>query len=774
MLWTIFFVVVLFGVGLGKVEKANAGYCVYVKGDSFGEPGTGLSFEDKVDPDVKKEDCSNNKCPSIAYNGCSYIEDKNEAEKKAKEMVKELEASGHDITKSKDDNDDVCVGIALSEPRTWFNCILICILRFFGFVLSAAASLFATVIDPKIFSDVVGNKIIYQMWTKVRDVLNIAFILTLIFSAFATVFGVDKFSYKKILLTIIIMALLVNFSFPIARVIIDFSNVIMYYFVEALGIDISSNNTSIFAKFADDSGLSKIVKGGDVHSDTTYLIAAIIFTFIFTITLLIIAVLFLIRMVVLAILIIFSPVAFVGSIVPFLSSQASKWWDALFKHSFFGPVMMFGIYIAMEMMKGVAVFKGKLDSITGMNASGDLAPIITAMAFFAVPISILWTAISFAQNMSVIGAGAVVGRGRKFMGWAGKTMTGGAFVAGTWGAYRARRKEGSKDWWRNRIGAWAGSKQDQAYGKMGGRDAKLRYEKDLAQKTEQEAKRRDTANMTTGDLNNLAAQGNRFEKAAAIQELANRNQATASQLDNVRQTFGSSSQVFNQLAAKVRTYDPVAAFATKINQKGEVTDFDRNRMAEHMKSNQFDANKIGPGSLGNADFMQLAFENQALSNKNLEDLQGKSSFHKNSIKSSLKAIASKAINLSDNEINRNIQIAHFAQTGELTASLRNAEGASIEENARRLNDREQIFKRLNKDTMKRMELATVEDHYAEIAANINTGKYKDALPNIENKDAQRRINNYILNDHEGKISPNPSARSLRAAIDSDPRLKNIQ
>jgi hypothetical protein len=345
---------------------------------------------------------------------------------------------------------DVCQGMSWLNPiSSVVNCLLLYVLKLLTNLLEAVTTLFNYIIQPKNFTDVVGNKIIYEMWAFVRDILNVAFILTLLFSAFCTVFQISKYSYKSLLITLIIMALLVNFSFPIARVIIDFSNVIMYYFINNLGMDSKTSN-AIFTNIARDSALGKIIYQDSVKTDTSYLMASVIFTFMFTVTLLIVAILFVIRMIVLAILVIFSSVAFVGSIVPFLSSQASKWWDMLFKYAFFGPLMIFMIVVATKMMAAIADHQGRMAQIATSNKASDPTT-IAAMAFFAIPIVILWVGLGTAQSMSIFGAGAVVGRGQKFMGWAGKTLTG--YRAAKWGGKTLAKKaerglaKGKYTWW---------------------------------------------------------------------------------------------------------------------------------------------------------------------------------------------------------------------------------------------------------------------------------------------------------------------------------------
>lgn len=334
--------------------------------------------------------------------------------------------------------DELCPGTSWTAPiSSIINCFLLIILRFLALILEAAAVLFNWIINPDNMTAIIDNKIVYSTWATVRDILNIAFILVLLFSAFATVFQVDKYSYKNLLRTLVIMALLVNFSYPITRFIIDFSNSMMYYLLSISGA--SDLNSNFAETIGHESTLGTIIYQ-KATADTAYLLASVIFLWIFTITILIIAGLFVIRAVALALLVIFSSLAFTGSIVPFLSKYSSQWWDYLFKYAFFGPVMIFMLVVATSMMKAIKLAGySNMQSIAGTQSSSP--SIVAAMAFFAIPIIILWGGINFAQSMSLIGADAVIGRGKKVVGWGVKKFSGFNFAKSQYDAYAGARKK---------------------------------------------------------------------------------------------------------------------------------------------------------------------------------------------------------------------------------------------------------------------------------------------------------------------------------------------
>jgi len=199
-------------------------------------------------------------------------------------------------------------------------------------LIGIATTIFAVLVDPNSIS-ILNQPALKDVWIMVRDTLNMFFILVLLFSAFCTIFQVDKWNLKKVWLNILINALLVNFSWTIARIIIDISNVAMYYFMNHMFTPTNGavSGSTIFASigtFAQLSGVLHPSSFADLAA--TRQIIMIIFTFIFAITLLVAAILFVIRLIALVLLVMFSPIGFVGYIFPSTASYADDWWKKLF------------------------------------------------------------------------------------------------------------------------------------------------------------------------------------------------------------------------------------------------------------------------------------------------------------------------------------------------------------------------------------------------------------------------------------------------------------
>ena len=249
----------------------------------------------------------------------------------------------------------------LAKPFEWMFEIA-------GWLYVMAGILFAWIAKPENIVAIVGSDAVYQVWTTVRDFLNMFFILVLLFSAFATIFQIDKYNIRKILLNLVLMALLVNFSFPITRFIIDVSNVIMYHFLNNMFVGDASNFAAMYGQQSYITDL--LMPKGAVK--ISYLIIATAFLFILSITILIIGVLLLIRLVALAILVMFSPIGFVGNIFPGFEKHSSSWWDALFKYAFSGPIMVFFVAVSLMMLQAVRNYNDSSPSLRNIATSNSM------------------------------------------------------------------------------------------------------------------------------------------------------------------------------------------------------------------------------------------------------------------------------------------------------------------------------------------------------------------------------------------------------------------
>ncbi len=195
--------------------------------------------------------------------------------------------------------------------------------------------------------------------------MNLFFILVLIIMAFGTIFDIDKYSWKKMLVPFLFAALLINFSLAIGQYIISIGDGLSRVFLTTLG------TTDLKTRIMQGLSLQKLEanKGTGITGTalaniaSIYLgvyqqIIAIVFFIIFgaiALIAMISAFIFvLIRIPVLWMFLIVSPVAWFGLALPNLRAQTwSPWWKNFLQWVFFLPVyiffLMFGfIFIAAK------------------------------------------------------------------------------------------------------------------------------------------------------------------------------------------------------------------------------------------------------------------------------------------------------------------------------------------------------------------------------------------------------------------------------------------
>ena len=102
----------------------------------------------------------------------------------------------------------------------------------FGFITTILVKI---LVDVAQFNNIINVETVKIGWIVVRDICNMFFVLVLLVIAFATILRYENYSAKRLLPKLLIMAVLINFSRMICGVIIDFSQVIMLTFINAIG-----------------------------------------------------------------------------------------------------------------------------------------------------------------------------------------------------------------------------------------------------------------------------------------------------------------------------------------------------------------------------------------------------------------------------------------------------------------------------------------------------------------------------------------------------------
>src|SRR3989344_2069613 len=352
-------------------------------------------------------------------------------------------------------------------------------------------------------------------WTLVRDAVNMFFILFLIIVGFGTILKIESYNYKKLLVNLVVMALLVNFSLVIARIILQVSDTAQFSFLPVSTVVEGGEGMTgvryLYQKLSTEH-LSKIVDGFRVFSTSTSGALAgtmtILFEFILQLAVVItfgaMAAFMLIRTVAIYILLVLSPLAFALLVVPATKSTAQKWWSNYIKYVLFGPIFAFFLRLDFEIYaRGMKLLPSLFDKtitnpdtvdylnlLKSQNGGVTFAQMLQLGTLFVLILAFKWAELLIAKDMGIAGANAIVGLAEKglkapFAGGWGVTKFGGRaldqwLAKGTGkkgpGVYNALRRAGSylsPQAWKRGWDLRKKQKEFEAYTEAGGARADL-------------------------------------------------------------------------------------------------------------------------------------------------------------------------------------------------------------------------------------------------------------------------------------------------------------
>lgn len=319
-------------------------------------------------------------------------------------------------------------------------------------------------------------------WKIFRDLANIFFIFLLIWIAISTILGFQSGKTKELLVHLIIIALLMNFSLFITKTVIDGSNIVAIHFYNLIvpQSEFTAGSLSTYAPPGSFSGafmeglkiqtlyeapkgigdtlagrVSGAVVGGLVAGPGGALIglfstggnvlnmAKIILMGVFGSALMLVvayvffvaAILFIIRIVVLMFVMILSPLAFLAYIIPATEKYTEQWREALIKQSLFAPIYLALAFVvvktiqseAFQNMMTVTSGGGMLERF-GSAGSGGFMPAIGIIINFILLIGLMLGCILIAKKMEAYGHEAATELGHQAGGFVGRTIARGTYI----------------------------------------------------------------------------------------------------------------------------------------------------------------------------------------------------------------------------------------------------------------------------------------------------------------------------------------------------------
>ncbi|MDA3815003.1 MAG: hypothetical protein PF549_01400, partial [Patescibacteria group bacterium] len=232
--------------------------------------------------------------------------------------------------------------------------------------------------------------------------------------------NISKYNDKKLILKVVLSAILINFSKVIAMVIIDVSQLAMSFFSQAISV-VGGDFVDFFSSRV---GVEYMIKGFDFASSVTYLVVlllSIVFLFCLTCMIGLLTVVLLFRLVAFWVLIILSPMAMFGLSFPgtAIGSMTKQWFEKMISWAFFGPLMMFFLWLALVVVS-VTAAATQDPTIFGNLPSGELEDVFTTVISFIIPylsaIYLLYYGYDLSKKTSQGAANSVLNWGRSQIG----------------------------------------------------------------------------------------------------------------------------------------------------------------------------------------------------------------------------------------------------------------------------------------------------------------------------------------------------------------------
>lgn len=279
-------------------------------------------------------------------------------------------------------------------------------------------------------AEALGLKVmVSELWALVRDLFNLLFIFGLIYAGFKIILDASDSASKKTIGTILVAALLINFSLYVAQVVVDFTNVAAYQIHQLIASDDNSGMTLFGVRVPDTtdqfvlfSGINetakedqtKILKNevaklnneSNVNNIGSAIVLGLMFCIFYTILGFIFAacaIILFTRFFALIFLMIFSPMMFLGWVVPSMKSQSSKWWKYFSNQALVGPALLFMIYLSLRALQGI-------------GTTGREGGIIATAIYLMIVAAFLLASLKVAKSFGAYGTDMAMNIGNNLQG----------------------------------------------------------------------------------------------------------------------------------------------------------------------------------------------------------------------------------------------------------------------------------------------------------------------------------------------------------------------
>jgi hypothetical protein len=282
------------------------------------------------------------------------------------------------------------------------------VLKFFIAAMAAAVGVIGTLLEAvlsiRTFSDDFAQ-VIYPAWEIFRNLGNILFILAIVAIGVATVFRINGYAVKDLLVKLIIGAILINFSLTIAQAILGIADTLQQQFLpDNTGAVRAIVNPLFVSNIWSDAPGAQL---GD-FSETIRIVTQFFISFAAFFAILAITILVCVRVVALWLLLMLSPIPYVASIFPKTGGYSKDWWNKFINWALVTPAVGFMLNLtALMTVKNRTVIENLASSSQKALNESWLNSAAFSLASNVIPLVFLYMTLKVATSFGS-GAGGFV------------------------------------------------------------------------------------------------------------------------------------------------------------------------------------------------------------------------------------------------------------------------------------------------------------------------------------------------------------------------------
>lgn len=303
-----------------------------------------------------------------------------------------------------------------------------------------------------------NNEIIRLGLDITKSFVNMGLVVILVFIALSIALRLKEYASQKTLISLIAVALLVNFAPVVCGLIVDASNIVMNYFLKALTKGVSPSSVFLDISFYNRIQDVLTITIGPLSEKLSLLARTMIACALYSAiswAFLLFAGLFLLRYVAIWLLVILSPLAFVALILPGTRKFWQQWWNQFIQWSIIGIPMAFFLYLATVSFKSVKaslLANRTITAVLPFSSDSSITDFYADVIPYYIPLAILYIGFILGLQTSAMGAGSIISGIKKAGKWtAGKTWKGMALGDRKIFPSVHEQKEGENKKWYQRI-----------------------------------------------------------------------------------------------------------------------------------------------------------------------------------------------------------------------------------------------------------------------------------------------------------------------------------